>query len=91
MAPRRTGCRLYTRRNRPQQRLEMRERLGLTPNHQAVAALKTPDPAAGAGIEVVNSASLQLISPIDVVAVIAVSAVDDESPGSTRSASRSTI
>ena len=62
-------------------RLEPGDHLGLAADHQAEAALQPPDAAAGADVEVVEAAGAEVLGAMDVVAVVAVAAVDDGIPG----------
>ena len=50
----------------------------LAADHQAVAALEAVHAAAGADVDVVDALVLQLSGSVDVVAVVGVSAVDDD-------------
>ena len=51
--------------------------LGRPADHETIAALQTPNAAAGADIEVINSARGQFLRAANVVDVIGISAVDD--------------
>ena len=52
-----------------------------SPDHQAVAALKAPDPAAGTGVHIGDAFGFKLAGAPDIVHVVGVAAVDDDVAG----------
>src|ERR1700680_3518241 len=54
------------------------ERLFRAADHHAVAAFQTPDAAAGANVNVMDSSLFQFLRPPDVIFVIRVAAVNDD-------------
>src|SRR5580700_5563076 len=71
----------YARSQRLENRIEPLHRLFWSANHHAVTALQTPDPAAGAHVQIVNAFALELPRTPDVVFEIRIAAVDDGIPG----------
>jgi len=61
----------------PEDGVEPGDGLGLAADHEAVAAVKSPDAARGSAIQVMNAARSKLRCTGDVVAVVGVAAVDD--------------
>jgi hypothetical protein len=59
----------------------MRDRLDLTANHHAVAALQAPDSAAGADIDVVDAFRGECLGATDVVDIVGITAVDEDVVG----------
>src|SRR5690349_8611902 len=70
-----SGC------QRCKDRIEVLDRLLLAADHQAIAPLEPPDPAAGAAIEVAHALSLQLPGAADVILVERVAAIDHDVAG----------
>ena len=66
------------RREAAEDRIEVRDDPVLAADHEAVAALEAEDAAARADVDVVHPARLELGGAVDVVAVVAVAAVDDD-------------
>src|SRR5204863_9561688 len=64
-------------RERPEDRHEARGGMLRTANHQAVAALRAPDAATRADIEIVDATGRERRRAADVVFEMAVAAVDD--------------
>jgi hypothetical protein len=62
-------------------RIEVTHDLGLTADHQAVAALQAEHAAARAAVDVLDAALGQLLGALDVVAVIRVAAIDQDVAG----------
>ena len=63
-------------RDRLEDRVQPSDRLVLAADHEAVAALQAPDPAAGPAVDVVDALRPQLLGAADVVAVVRVATVD---------------
>src|SRR6266540_3348347 len=72
---------LDARCQRGEDRLQVGYRILGTTDHEAVAALETPDAAARAAVHQPDPPLGQLPGPADVVAVIGVAAVDDHVTG----------
>src|SRR6185312_15110147 len=64
------------RRESGENRVEMPHRLRLAADHHAIAALKAPDAAAGADIDIVDALGHELLGSPDIVDVIGIAAVD---------------
>src|SRR5205807_4642620 len=60
--------------------VQVADDLVLAADHQAVAPLDAPDPAAGAAVHVVDAPGLELGGAVDVVPVVAVAPVDHDVP-----------
>ena len=67
-----TGC------ERREDRVEMIHSLLRTADHQAVAALDTPDAAGRAAIDVANVLLRQFLGAADVILVKGIAAIDDD-------------
>ena len=52
--------------------------IGLAADHQAVAALQSPDAAAGADVDVMDALGLQFLGAANIVDVIRIAAIDDD-------------
>ena len=65
------------RSERLEDRLEASHRRLLAANHQAVPAFDSPDAAAHADIDVMNTSGFQLFRATNIVDIVRVSAVDD--------------
>src|SRR5262249_32931287 len=61
---------------RTKDRIEHLHRFGLASDHQAIAPVETENAAAGANVDVVDAARLEPVGAIEVIAVVAVAAVD---------------
>src|SRR5262249_51101694 len=68
----RAGCR------RGEDRVEAVDRLLVAADHHAIAALETPDAAAGADVHIADPLRSQARRPPDVVLVEGIAAVDDD-------------
>ncbi len=72
------GAAVDAGRERPEDRIEPRNRLVLAADHEAVATLETEHAAGGPDIHEVQFAFCEVGGTHDVVAVVAVAAVDDD-------------
>ena len=73
-----TRRRLKAGRDRGEDRVETADRLRLAADHQAEAALEAEDPPAGTNVDEVDALRCERLGAVDVVAVVAVAAVDDD-------------
>ncbi len=76
VAPGSARCSVRPRSECVEDRLEACDRGAGAANHQAVAAFDAPDAAAGADIEVVDTAGLQVTRAPNIVDVVRIPAVD---------------
>src|SRR5579885_667828 len=72
------GRALFTGGQSGKYRVEILHRLLFPADHQAVAAFKSPDAAAGADIEIVNALRLQLGRAADIIDIVGIAAIDDD-------------
>ena len=81
LAPRSTGNVAFTRREAREDGVEVLHHLRLAADHLAVAALASPDAAAGSDVDVVDSPLAEVLRAPDVVDVVGVPAVDEDVAG----------
>ncbi len=77
-AMRRGGGTRLSRRDRLEDRLEVRDRTGLSADHEAVAPLESPHPTARATVDVMDVLLGQLLCSHDVVSIVGIATVDDD-------------
>jgi hypothetical protein len=75
-ATRGTRSFLNPRCQRAEDRFEARDDGFIPSDHQAVASLRSPDPAAGPGVHIVNALRFQLGRAANVIVIVGVSAID---------------
>src|SRR5436309_1477039 len=72
------GCCIDAWSQGREERVEMLDDLVLSTDHQAVAALESPNAAARANVNVVDVLSLELGGAPDIIAIVRVAAIDDD-------------